>query len=61
VASDQHYYQQIKNQLSFAIQDCMLFDSNQTAKSIEKAYQIAWGNYQSQSPIADINIDNLIM
>jgi predicted O-linked N-acetylglucosamine transferase (SPINDLY family) len=61
VASDQHYYQQIKNQLSFAIQDCMLFDSNQTAKSIEKAYQIAWGNYQAQSPIADINIDNLIM
>jgi predicted O-linked N-acetylglucosamine transferase (SPINDLY family) len=50
IASDQQYYKQIKSQLTSAIQDCLLFDSNQTAKSIEKAYQVAWRNYQSKSP-----------
>jgi predicted O-linked N-acetylglucosamine transferase (SPINDLY family) len=57
IASDQQYYKQIKSQLTSAIQDCLLFDSNQTAKSIEKAYQVIWRNYQSKSPIVDINIE----
>ena len=47
-------YQEVKNQLLVNFENCKLFDSIESTRSLEKAYQMIWQSYFNQQPYSDI-------
>ncbi len=54
LANNTAKYQAVKNQLLVNSKNCKLFDSIESTRTLEKAYQMIWQTYFNQQPYSDI-------
>jgi predicted O-linked N-acetylglucosamine transferase (SPINDLY family) len=56
LANNTAKYQEVKNQLLVNSKNCKLFDSTESTRTLEIAYQLIWQSYMNQQPYSDIVI-----